>query len=258
VGEARGRWRRLTSRRERRRPDGPGDTNPGESSAAERELEAALGHVFRDRRLLRRALTHSSATFEEEASESNERLEFLGDAVLDLMVSSVLYRELSLSEGEMSKVRAAVVSEMPLAKVARDIAVGPALHLGRGEEASGGREKVPILADAMEALIGAVFLDGGFEAAREVVYRFWDGLIHERAATPGERDYKTRLQERVAKQGLAPEYTSEGSGPDHARTFTATVRVGGQELGTGLGSSKKRAEQAAAQAALGALGDLDA
>jgi len=248
-------WRRV---RGWFRLSGAGPSPPAGASAEERSLEAALGYTFRDRSLLNRALTHSSATVEGAAAESNERLEFLGDAVLDLVVSTVLHEEWDLTEGEMSKVRAAVVSESPLATVAREVGLDVALRLGKGEDASGGRAKAPILADALEAVIGAAFLDGGLIAVRNMVLRYWAPMIRDRAVTPGERDYKTRLQEILAKQGSIPAYDADGFGPDHQRTYRSKVTLDGRVLGTGSGSSKKRAEQDAARAALEALGDEDA
>jgi ribonuclease-3 len=221
-------------------------------------LEASLGYDFADPSLLELALTHRSFTAEEDAEESNERLEFLGDAVLGLVVSTELHEAWDLREGEMAKVRAAVVNEATLAAVARSIGVDEAVQISRGEDASGGRHKPSILADAMEALIGAVYLDGGLEAARRVVLGRWRPIIADRAASPGERDYKTRLQEVLAREGLLPVYEVAGSGPDHSRMFEAAVRVGGEILGHGVGSSKKRAQQAAARAALEARGVADA
>lgn len=221
-------------------------------------LERALGHRFADPSLLHRALTHPSMSAEVPGEESNQRLEFLGDAVLDLAVAAMLHRDWDLPEGSMSKVRAAVVDEATLAGVARGIGVGDAIRLGRGEDASGGRDKDPILSDSMEAIIGAVFLDAGFDAASGAVERLWAPLIAIRAETPGEPDQKTRLQETLARQGLTPRYEAEGTGPAHRRSFTATVWVSGRPLGTGTGTSKKRAQQEAARAALEVLEAGDA
>lgn len=218
----------------------------------------ALGHEFTDRALILEALTHRSLPSDDPGETSNERLEFLGDAVLGLVVATALHGDWELTEGEMSKVRAAVVNEATLAHVARTIGVGPALRLSRGEDGTGGREKAPILADAMEALIGAVYLDAGLSAAQRVVLYHWGSVIRQRAEVPGERDYKTRLQEVLAREGTSPEYRVDGTGPDHARSFTAEVVVGERPLGRGAGSSKKRAEQAAARSALESLGEWDA
>ena len=224
----------------------------------ERALQAAIGYTFGDPSLLDLALTHRSFTAEEDFDESNERLEFLGDAVLGLIVSTELHEAWDLSEGEMAKVRAAVVNESTLAAVAQGAGLDNAVRISRGEAASGGRAKASILADAMEAVIAAVFLDGGLAAARRVVLARWRPLIAERAAVPGERDYKTRLQEVLARDGRLPVYDVIGSGPDHSRVFEAEVRVDGEVLGRGSGSSKKRAQQSAARAALEARGIADA
>jgi ribonuclease-3 len=224
----------------------------------ERALQAAIGYTFGDASLLDLALTHRSFTAEEDFDESNERLEFLGDAVLGLIVSTELHEAWDLSEGEMAKVRAAVVNESTLAAVAQGAGLDNAVRISRGEDASGGRAKASILADAMEAVIAAVFLDGGLAAARRVVLARWRPLIAERAAVPGERDYKTRLQEVLARDGRLPVYDVVGSGPDHSRVFEAVVRVDGEVLGRGGGSSKKRAQQSAARAALEARGIADA
>ena len=218
------------------------------------EVEEALGHEFTDPDLLVEALTHRSLAAEDLEEASNERLEFLGDAVLGLIVSTELHTRFTLTEGEMSMVRAAVVNESTLAAIATGLGVGPALRLGKGEDASGGRAKTQILADALEALIGAVYLDAGFKRARKVVRKHWKKVIEERATTPGERDYKTRLQEVLARDGRMPEYAVVGSGPDHDRSFRATVVVDGKVAGTGTGSSKKRAQQVAARRALEDLG----
>ena len=215
----------------------------------------ALGHQFNQDGLLEEALTHRSLPADDPAEVSNERLEFLGDAVLGLVVAAELHNQWTLSEGDMSMVRAAVVNETTLASIAASLGVGEALRLGKGEDASGGRAKPQILADALEALIGAVFLDAGFKKARRIVLKHWSGVIAETAETPGERDYKTRLQEVLARTGVVPEYAVTGAGPDHERTFKATVVIEGRVAGTGSGSSKKRAQQVAARRALEALGD---
>lgn len=218
-------------------------------------LEASLGHRFHDPLLLHRALVHRSYSAEVEVEESNERLEFLGDAVLGLVVADVLHDRWDLPEGQMAKVRAAVVNESSLAAVAAEIGLGDEVLLGRGEEATGGRAKRSILADAMEAVLGAVYLDAGLDAVSAVILEHWGDLITERAAAPGRRDYKTRLQEVLAVRGLVPSYEVEGSGPDHARVFEATVRADGGIIGRGSGTSKKRAEQQAAEEALTAIDD---
>lgn len=222
------------------------------------DLESALGYVFDDKSLLILALTHRSLEAEDATETSNERLEFLGDAVLGLVVADELFESWDLAEGPMAKVRAAVVDEAALAQVARSIGLGAHLRLGKGEDASGGHDKASILADALEAVIGAVYVDGGFDAARRLIAGHWRPLLAERAAAPGRRDYKTRLQEVLAQAGLIPEYSVTGSGPDHDREFAAVVTAGDEMLGQGVGGSKKRAEQAAARAALESLRQSDA
>ena len=180
----------------------------------------------------------------------------LGDAVLGLAVTDELYARFpDHSEGELAKVRAAVVSSPSLATVARKINVGPHLLLGRGENSSGGRDKSSILADAMEALIGAVYLDGGWDAAHALVLRILgEHIVEVTEAGPGSGDYKTRLQELVAHLGFPPpEYEVAESGPDHNKRFTATVMIDHKAQGSGSGTSKKQAEQAAAEQAWAAL-----
>lgn len=182
---------------------------------------------------------------------SNERLEFLGDAVLGLVVTDHLYRTYpDLPEGELAKVRASLVNSEALAEVAATLDLGDALLLGKGEAASGGREKPSILADAMEAVIGAVYIDGGWDAAVELIMRLLAERIEEAAAGPGGQDYKTRLQELAARKfDQLPRYDVLDEGPDHAKRFYATVFLDGVERGRGEGRSKKQAEQAAAKAA---------
>jgi len=217
-------------------------------------LMGALGHQFEDLDLIEAALVHRSYAAEHSGVEDNERLEFFGDAVLQLIVTHYLFeRHPALTEGQMAKVRAACVNRDELATIARSIDLGAHLKMGAGEEASGGRSKPSILSDAMEAVLAAVFLDGGIEAATSVVLRHWRELIDGKAASPGRKDYKTRLQEVLAAEGKRPGYTVAGAGPDHDREFTAEVIVEGQVRGTGSGKSKKEAEQQAARAALDAI-----
>jgi ribonuclease III len=214
-------------------------------------LEAGLGHTFDDGAILAEALTHSSFASEHSAVGHNERFEFLGDAVLQLAITEFLFAAYpDLPEGQMAKIRAASVSGAELAAVARRLDLGPHLRLGRGEEASGGREKDSILADAMEAVIAAIHLDAGYPVARRVVLDLWEERVRSRAAEPGRLDYKTRLQELLAADQRRPEYEVTGTGPDHDRVFTALVYVDGEEWGRGAGRSKKQAEQEAARSAL--------
>ncbi len=219
-------------------------------------LEDDLGYRFRNRKLLSQALVHSSYVAEHPEVEDNERLEFLGDAVLQMVVTDYVYSHWgSLPEGEMAKIRAASVSGDQLADVARSLDLGPHLLLGRGELSTGGREKDSILGDALEAVIAAVYLDGAFESARELILRHWKGRVEESAAHPGKKDFKTRLQELVAPRGVRPRYVIEEEGLDHDKTFTATVEIAGASMGSGSGRSKKQAEQRAARATLRLLRD---
>jgi ribonuclease-3 len=210
-----------------------------------------LGRPFTDRDLLERAVAHRSWCAEVPGNPSNERLEFLGDAVLGLVVTDYLYRNYpDLPEGQLAQVRASVVNAEVLAEVAEEIELGAALRLGKGEDQSGGREKPSILSDAMEAVIGAVYIDGGWDAASELVMRLLGERIIEGAAGPGGHDYKTRLQELSARAfDELPRYHHVSEGPDHAKRFSATVTVNGATLGQGEGRSKKQAEQAAARQA---------
>jgi len=217
-------------------------------------VRIALGYDFSDRELLRRALTHRSHASEQSLDDSYERLEFLGDAVLQLAVTTYMFIEFpELSEGELAKVRAAVVDEPTLAEIARQMGLGPLVHLGRGEVMTGGSDKDSILCDVMESVLGAIYLETGFAAVSDMILEYWAPLIDQRASAPGEADYKTRLQELLAQSGLRPRYVIADDGPEHEKVFTAEVFSGDRSLGSGTGSSKKRAEQAAAEAAAAAL-----
>jgi ribonuclease-3 len=214
-------------------------------------LEAALGHTFANQELLARALIHRSYQAEHLEAIDNERMEFLGDAVLSLAVATYLYeRHPHMNEGQMAKVRGAVVSRDELAAVARELDLGKYLVLGRGEESTGGRDKSSILANAVEAVIAAVYLDAGFDVALRFVLAHWDERIQTRLLRPGGADYKTRMQEILAAAGLKPEYRIDATGPDHAKTFTARLFVEGELRGEGSGASKREAEQEAARAAI--------
>jgi len=210
-----------------------------------------LGHVFDEPSLLVQAVSHRSWCAEAGGHPSNERLEFLGDAVLGLVVADHCFRSYPEStEGDMAQVRAAVVNTNVLAEVAAELDLGMAVRLGRGEEASGGRAKASILADCIEAVIGAVYLDGGWDASRDFVLGILGKRIVVAAAGPGAEDHKTRLQEYVVHlHGQVPRYEVVGSGPDHDRRFSARVYVAGELVGKGEGRSKKDAEQAAARVA---------
>lgn len=205
--------------------------------------------------LLERALTHRSFAYENGNLPTNERLEFLGDAVLSLVVTDALYhRHPDLAEGRLAKLRAAVVNMRALAHVARALGVGDHILLGKGEEGSGGRDKSSILADTLEALIGAVYVEHGIDVSTAFVHRLVDPLLTSSAALGAGLDWKTSLQELTAELALGvPEYRVSEEGPDHAKTFHADVLVQGQVRGAGSGRSKKEAEQGAAAAAFGAL-----
>lgn len=229
---------------------------PEESALA--ALEERLGHRFADRELLHLALVHRSWRAENPSSTgTNERLEFLGDAVLGYVVADLAYSMLDdVAEGLLSNVRQSVVNTTALAGVARSLGVGDCLYLGRGENAVGGRDKDSILECAMEALIGAVHLDGGVQAAERVVRRLFEPLVREIGPRAEFVDAKTRLQEMCARLGLpAPVYETTGEGPDHERVFTAVVRIADRVRGTGSGRTKKAAEQVAASAAHDSLAD---
>ncbi|MEL7207019.1 MAG: ribonuclease III [Actinomycetota bacterium] len=225
---------------------------------ADRErLAARLGHGFADPDLLLESLTHRSWCAENDDAVSNERLEFLGDAVLGLVVTDRLFELYpGHAEGDLSRMRSTLVSAETLADVAEELELGDDLRLGKGEEATGGRAKRSILADAMEAVIGAVHLDGGADASRRLVLELLAGRIRQAPVEVDSSDHKTSLQELSARRfGRLPRYAITEDGPDHAKVFTAAVLFDGEEYGRGRGRSKKQAEQAAAAAACARLAD---
>jgi ribonuclease III len=221
-------------------------------------LAARLGVDGVDPDLLLRALTHRSWSSEHDHEPHNERLELLGDAVLDLAVTAELHaRDSRASEGVLSRRRAQLVRESTLADAAREVGLGAALRLGRGEAGSGGADKDSLLADALEAVVGAVFLASGYAVASDLVLRLLGARFDDGGAEDVEHDDtgpvdpKTALQERLAAMRLpAPEYRTSGEGPDHAPTFRAEVLLDGEVIGSGVGGSKKAATQAAAEQAL--------
>lgn len=220
-----------------------------------KDFQEILGVTFKNPSLLELALVHSSYVNENPGSVSghNERLEFLGDAILGFIVAEKLYQDFpDLSEGEMTKLRAALVRRETLAVVARDIRLGDFLYLGRGEEASGGRSKAANLAGALEALVAAIFLDQGEAGTRGIVLRLLRGELKKAVSQGMAADFKSRLQELVQSQRqLTPAYrVVEEAGPEHDKRFTVEVMVGDRVLGRGTGKSKKRAEAEAARAAL--------
>ena len=223
-----------------------------------RELEKKLNYTFRNPALLEEALSHSSYANEHRGAglRSNERLEFLGDSVLGFVTAEFLFtRHPDLPEGDLTRIRAALVCEQSLYEVAGKLDLGRHLKLGRGEEAGGGRERMSILADAVEAVFAAVYLDGGIAAASELIHRVLLDAEREADVEERRRDYKTALQEQVQrKAGQELTYCMIGEqGPDHAKIFSAEVRLNGVPVGSGSGRSKKEAEQAAAKAALAKL-----
>ena len=220
----------------------------------ERRLLEQLG-VEIDPELLSLALTHRSWAYEHGGAPHNERLEFLGDSVLGQAITIELYRRFpDATEGELAKRRAGVVSSVALAEVARSIGLGQHIRLGKGEAASGGADKASILADTMEAIFGAAFLSAGRSASADLVLRLVGPLLDDPGRTGAALDPKTALQEVAAAQGLgAPVYEVLATGPDHARTFSATVRIDDEVVAEGSGTSKKVAEMAAALAAHGRL-----
>ena len=224
-----------------------------DTGASVAHFRAALDVVLDDD-LLRLALTHRSYAYERGGLPTNERLEFLGDSVLGLVVTSTLYREYpDLPEGQLARLRASVVNMRALAGVARSLGpggVGPHLLLGKGEESSGGRDKNSILADSVEALLGAIYLQHGIDVAARVVHQLFDPLLEVAARRGAALDWKTSLQELTSGAGLGvPDYRISETGPDHAKRFTAWAVVNGEEFGEGTGGSKKEAEQIAAEAA---------
>ena len=220
-------------------------------------LEEKLGYKFKNINLLKNALTHSSYANEVRGGfSSNERLEFLGDSVLSVIVSDYIYKQYpNMPEGELTKLRASLVCEKSLCGFSRELHIGRFLMLGKGEDKGGGRERDSILADAFEAVLAAIYLDGGMEAARKHVMRF---VLRELKHTDDEvfKDYKTALQEiiqRNPEESVTYILTGE-NGPDHDKSFTVEVRLNSNVIGTGSGKSKKQAEQSAAKQALQLMG----
>jgi ribonuclease III len=234
-------------------------TAPGDGRAPDADTAVLLSQlqVQVSDELLDRALTHRSFAYENGGLPTNERLEFLGDSVLGLIVTDTLFREYpELPEGNLAKLRAAVVNMRALAGVARSLRLGGYIRLGKGEEGTGGRDKSSILADTLEAVLGAVYLDRGMDAASVLVHRLFDPVIARSARLGAGLDWKTSLQELTAAEILGvPEYLVDESGPDHQKSFRAVARIGGRVYGEGEGRSKKEAEQQAAEAAWTAISE---
>ena len=218
------------------------------------QLSARLGYAFTDISLLETAMHHRSWNAENDGGESNERLEFLGDAVLGWVVADIVYTQHSdLPEGKLTDLRKSVVNANALAEVAVDLGIGEFLMLGKGEDTAGGREKTSILSDALEAVIGAVYIDAGPQATHDVVSALMGKRIVDAVGGLDRLDAKTRLQELASKFEAHVHYKVEDEGPDHEKMFFATVFVGDRELGYGEGKSKKAAEQIAAEIACDVL-----
>jgi len=222
------------------------------------EVFQELKYDFTDVKLLEQAFTHSSYAHEQapDSSDHNERLEFLGDAVLEVLISELLYKKFpDYDEGQLTKFRAGLVCEASLAKIAHEAGFEKFLRLGKGEEGTGGRYKDALLADAVEAVLGAVFLDGGLDCARVFIDSRFDNEVNRQTDSFEQFDNKTLLQESLQKSSKAPlnYIITDESGPDHRKTFTAKVKHSGKVLGEGSGKSKKEAEQNAAAEALKAL-----
>ncbi len=222
------------------------DSEPSERSSS--ELPDRLGYSFDDPSVLQLALRHRSWCAENGGVDSNERLEFLGDSVLGLVVTDELFRRYpDAPEGVLARRRSELVNTVMLAEVARELDLGCEVRLGKGEESTGGSEKASILADALEAVFGAIFLDGGPDAARDTIMTLFDERIDDVAAAEYTSDHKSRLQELAAhRYGELPRYTLSGAGPEHEKTFTAEVALDGDVMGVGVGRTKKEAEQHAA------------
>lgn len=219
------------------------------------DFEKEIQYQFKDKRLLDQALTHSSFSREHGVGKkNNERLEFLGDAFLDAIISDCLYKRLyKVDEGKLTKTRALIVCEKSLAAVGMQLHIGSYLNMGRGEELSGGRHRESIMADAMEAVIGAIYLDGGYEEAVRFVCREFDGIVEDALAGRLFTDYKTQVQEVLQKGGNRVSITyplDKEEGPDHNKTFYVYLLCNGEKLGSGWGKSKKEAEQLAAKETL--------
>jgi ribonuclease III len=225
----------------------------GEGEDIARLIEALGGDVDRD--LIELSMTHRSYAYENGGLPTNERLEFLGDSVLGVVITEELFRRHpDLPEGQLAKLRAAIVNSRALAVVGRTIELGQFVKLGRGEQASGGRDKSSIVADAVEAVIGAYYLDRGTEATRALVLQLFATALDDAANLGAGLDWKTSLQELAAERSLgSPEYLVVESGPDHQKAFHAKVVLGSVEVGEGRGNSKKQAEQFAAEQAWTAL-----
>ena len=218
------------------------------------DLEKNIGYKFKDNKYLKIALTHKSYLDEYPELQSNQRYDFFGDAILDFDLTEYLFEKCpDLDEGSLTKIRSSAVNQFYLVKLGKKIEIGKYLYLSKAEESTGGREKDSILEDALEALIAALYFDGGLKAVNEFVSKFIYPSIKELSLNPGQKDYKTRLQEYFAKQGLKVNYEDTSHGPDHNKNFSTDVFLDGKIIGSGIGKSKKSAQQSAAKDALNIL-----
>ncbi len=220
-----------------------------------KDFEKKLGYTFKNKALIATALTHSSYA-NEKRCESNERLEFLGDSVLSIIVSNFLFRRLTkINEGDLTKIRASLVCEQALAEFSKDISLGEYIMLGKGEEMTGGRTRASIISDAFEAVLAAIYLDGGIDAATDWLMNVMGDKLNEALKGKTYKDYKTMLQEAVqhGDKGRVTYKTIKETGPDHNKYFEVEVLIDGNKIDVGVGSSKKEAEQEAAKNALNGI-----
>lgn len=211
-------------------------------------FEKNIGYSFKDIEHLKIALTHKSFIDEEPTSPTNQRYEFIGDAILDFDLSLFLFDNYpNLDEGSLTKIRSGAVDQNALVNLAKEIDIGKYLFMSKPEESTGGRDKSSILEDAVEALIAAIYFDGGLEEVNKFISKFIYPLIDKLSKNPGQKDYKTRLQEYYAKKGQKVTYTAKSEGPDHNKQFNAQVILENKIIGKGIGKSKKNAEQMAAK-----------
>ena len=217
----------------------------------QKKFEKIIGYNFRDKEILKTALNHKSNETRNKGFVSNQRYEFLGDAVLELVITKYLFDNYpKMEEGDLTKIRSSAVNQNTLVEVAQEISIGDYLFMSKSEESTGGREKKSILEDSVEALIAAIYLDGGISQSRKFIKKYFFPKIANLSISPGQKDYKTRLQEIYAKKGKSIIYNNSSKGPDHNRVFYAEVKVDNKVIGQGEGHSKKSAQQSAADVAL--------
>tara|TARA_B100000902_G_scaffold4893_1_gene6287 strand:+ start:35141 stop:35821 length:681 start_codon:yes stop_codon:yes gene_type:complete len=221
------------------------------SSSELANFEQIIGYVFNNKKYLKIALSHKSFIDENPTFESNQRYEFLGDTILDFDLTNYLFTKYpELEEGSLTKIRSSAVNQSSLVKLGHKITIGEYLYLSKAEDSTGGRMKDSIIEDAVEALIAALFFDGGLDVVNDFVSKFIYPNIKELSEDPGSKDYKTRLQEYYAKKGRKVTYEDKSTGPDHNKEFLSEVLLGDSIIGTGVGKSKKSAQQHAAKEAL--------